>query len=404
MSLSDTKVKNAKAREKQYKLMDDLGLYVLVKENGSRLWRFDYQFNGKRKTLALGKYPAVSLAEARLKRDDARNLLSNSEDPSVKQRLDKITEAFNAENTFGKLADELLAKMKTEGKAQSTIDKKDWFLKTLASDLSKRPITDIKAPEILHVVKQLERRGINETAQRVQRAISEVFRLAVITSRVDVDVTQSLKGAVAKKPTVSHPAIIDEKEFGHLAWALDEYDGWPVVRLALKMITLTVARPIELRKMRRSDIDRKNAIWTIPKGTAKMRREHKVPLSTQALAILDEIEPITYRSEFVFELLRGAKKPISETSMNIALRRMGYEKTDHVPHGFRTSFSTIMNERGHNPELIEHSLAHVEKSVRAIYNRAKYLEPRRELLQTWADLVDTLKSPDKSAEASTQSH
>lgn len=395
MSLSDTKARNAKGREKQYKLMDDLGLYLLVKPNGSRLWRFDYQLNGKRKTLAFGKYPAISLVEARSKRDDARNQLANGTDPSFQKKLDKITEQVNAANTFEVVAKEVIANAKKMGRARETLRIKQHCL-TLSSDIAQRPVSEIKPAEILAIMSKLEARGLHETVDRVLSLMGEVFKRAIRTGRAEYDPSQPLKGIVTKPPVVSHPAIINEKEFGELMRALTAYSGWTVTSSCLTMIALTVARPTEVRLMRWSEVDFEKKQWTIPAARTKMRRDHVVPLSTQALEILTEMRRFHNRNHpFVFLSLRFDNQPLGGGTLNAALKRAGCSTDRHVPHGFRSSFSTIMNERGFDPEVIEHCLAHVNGGVRGIYNRAKYLNPRRELLQTWADLVDEFKAQSK---------
>ncbi|AEG53100.1 tyrosine-type recombinase/integrase [Sinorhizobium meliloti] len=396
MSLSDTKVRNAKGRDKQYKLMDDLGLYLLVKPNGSRLWRFDYQLNGKRNTLAFGKYPAVSLVDARAKRDAARNQLANGVDPSVEQKLAKLQDEFNAENTFGKVADEYLKKYAAAGKSARSIYKKTLSLKTHAATLKDRPISEIKPIEVLAVLQRLEKRGLLETAVITQEAITEVFRLAVRTARTETDPTYSLKGAVSRPRHKGRAAIIDEKQFGHLMNVIEEDDeGWPTVKYALQLLALTVVRPGELAPMEWTEIDFEKKNWTVPKERTKMRREHVVPLSAQAISILNEMKKISHHGKFVFEG-RFPKQPIHKGTMGGNLRRLGFGHDQHVPHGFRSSFSTILNERQYDPQIIEHSLAHVDGTVRGIYNRAKFLEPRRELLQTWANLVDEFKARSKA--------
>ncbi|QXV73607.1 integrase protein [Rhizobium phage RHph_X2_30] len=394
MSLSDTKVRNAKGRDKQYKLMDDLGLYVLVKPNGSRLWRFDYQLSGKRKTLAFGKYPAVSVVDARARRDEARKQLDNGLDPSVEQKLSKLQDEFNASNTFGAIADEYLEKFKAAGRAKTTISKKTIALKTHAAALRDRPISEIKPIEILSVLQRLEKKGLLETAVITQEAVTEVFRLAIRTARAETDPTYSLKGAVARPQHIGRAAITDEKEFGQLMTAIESHDGWVTVKYALQLLALTVVRPGELSAMEWTEVDFGKRNWTIPKERTKMRREHVVPLSDQAIAILNEVKRFTHNDKYVFRG-RFPKKPIHVGTMGDNLRTIGYKHNEHVPHGFRSSFSTIMNERQHDPQIIEHCLAHVDGTVRGIYNRAKFLEPRRELLQTWADLVDEFREESK---------
>lgn len=392
MSLSDTAVKNAKSADKQYKMMDDLGLYLLVKPNGSKLWRMDYQFASKRNTLSFGPYPATKLAEARKKRDTAREALARGEDPGIVRKLEKVVQATNAANTFAVVAEEYLAKLRLANRAAQTMTKNEWLLKTHAADIQNRPIGDIKPIEILAILQRLEKRGNLETATRLRSTMSAVFRLAVSTMRAERDPTQDLKGAISSPVVVSHAAITDEKKFGALMASIEEHDGWPTVRYALKFIAITAKRPGEVRLAEWTEFDLAKRTWTIPAERTKMRKEDEVPLSRQAMEILEEVRGITDRDKFVFASLRSSKKALSENAMNSALKRMGYATEEHVAHGFRSSFSTIMNERGHDPEVIEQALAHQDGSVRGIYNRARYWERRVELMQYWADLVDSLRT------------
>ncbi|QYA14082.1 integrase arm-type DNA-binding domain-containing protein [Rhizobium sp. AB2/73] len=395
MTLSDTKLRNAKPRSKQYKLMDDLGLYVLVKPNGSVLWRFDFQIAGKRKTLSVGKYPAITLKAAREERDKARELLDQGKDPTVQKKLDKITADKNQANTFGVVAKEYIQKQIALGRAEKTIAKKKWLLEVVAVDLADRPIAEIEAIEILVIMQRYEARGQTETANRLRSAVSDVFKLAVRTARATSNPAAILQGAVTTKKATSHAAITDEKKFGVLMANIKEYDGWPTVRYALEFIALTAVRPIECRKAEWPEFNLRERKWTIPAGRMKMRKEHAVPLSEQAVAVLEAVHRMTGNQRYVFASIRTGDKCLSENAMNSALRRMGYLHDEHVSHGFRSSFSTIMNRRKYDPEIIEHALAHLDTSVRGIYNRDTFWEARIEVMQAWADLIDELRTQKK---------
>lgn len=391
--LKSLAVENAKPREKLYKLTDGRGLYLLVQPTGSRLWRFRYSFVGKQNMLSLGAFPDVSLASARAKRDDARKLLAEGKDPSQQRKLDKIAAATAANNTFGGVAEEHIASLEELGRAQVTIAKARWLLCDLAAPLSKRPIAEITPAEILVIIKRLEKFGQRETARRLRATIGRVFRLAVATLRAPTDPTYSLKGALIPPVVVHRPAITEEQDFGALMLSIDGYTGWPTVKAALQFLALTMARPVEVRLMRRPEIIWPKAIWRIPADRMKMRRPHDVPLSRQALAVLRDIWEVSEHQQLVFPSIRSAVKPLSENAMNSALRRMGYLSEEVCSHGFRSSASTILNERGFDDDVIEVALAHKDKNqTRAAYNRAKYWKERVLLLQDWADLIDRFKA------------
>jgi integrase len=392
MPLSSLAVQSAKPRENFYVLTDGNSLHLLVKPNGSRLWRFRYRFGGKPNMLGLGSFPEISLADARAKRDDARKLLANGIDPSRQKKLNKIAAATSANNTFGSIAEEHLKNQEESGTAASTMVKNRWYLQDLAAPLTNLPITEITPAEILGLLKKIETSGRRETARKVRGAIGSVFRLAITTLRATNDPTFPLRRALLK-PNVQHrPAITDEAKLGALMVAIDEYDGWPTIRAALQLTALTMTRPGEVRYMRRAEILWPKATWRIPAERMKMRRPHDVPLSTQALAIIRDIWPLSEGHELVLPSIRSPRKALSENAMNSALRRIGYSKEEVCAHGFRSSASTILNERGFDQSVIETALAHQdEDAVRAVYNRAKYWPQRIKLLQDWADLLDEFR-------------
>lgn len=394
MALTELTIRNAKAAEKPYKLADTFGLYLYVTPSGSRLWRYDYVFAGRRKTMALGRYPDTSLANARTARDDAKRLIADGQDPLVKKKLDRIAEEVARANTFESICDEYLERLEELDPplAPITISKKRWILKEIACpEIGKRPIAEIKAAELLVILKRLEKAGKRETARRARSTISAVFRHAITTLRAEHDPTYVLRDAILP-PKVTHmAAIVNEADFGNLMASIDEYTGWPVLRNCLRFTAYTFCRPGEVRLSKWPEFDLKEKVWEIPAARMKMRRTHHVPLSPQALDILTEMKEMDPTSEWVFPSLRTNEKPLSENAMNSALRRMGYTKEEMTSHGFRSSASTILNGRGFDPEVIEMQLSHVDEDVvRRTYNRNRFWDERVKLMHRWANIVDSL--------------
>jgi integrase len=391
--LSALRVENAKGRAKPYLLTDGDGLHLMVTPSGSKLWRLRYRFRGKQNIISLGSFPAVSLADARGKRSDAQKLIASGVDPSQQRKHDKIASANAAKNTFGLIAEEHLQNLEESGTAASTMRKNRWYLLDLAADLRERPITEITAAEILTILKRIEKSGRRETARKVRGIVGAVFRLAISTLRATNDPTYPLRRALLK-PNVQHrAAIIDEARLGALMAAIDDYDGWPTIRAALLLTALTMTRPGEVRFMRRREIIWPKSVWQIPAERMKMRVPHDVPLSKQALAILRDIWPLSEGHELVLPSIRSPRKPLSENAFNSALRRLGHTKEEVCAHGFRSSASTILNERGYASDVIEAALAHQDRNeVRKAYNRSKYWPQRVQLLQDWADLLDQFRA------------
>jgi integrase len=387
-----TTIDAAKPREKSYKLTDRDGLHLLVKTNGSKLWRFRYRFAGNELMLSLGSYPEITLASARQRRDEARRLIADGKNPSQLRREDRIKAQTAARNTFGAIAIELIEKLQEEGKSPATIDKQKWFLQDLANDLSPRPIAEISAAEILVVLRKVEKRGHKETARRLRGAIGRVFRYAIATLRAENDPTYALRGALSAPVVTNRAAITDEERLGELLRRIDTYDGrWPTLKAALQFLVHTMARSCEVRFMRKSEVSFIKRVWTVPAERMKMRRPHDVPLSNQALDILRSVWE--EGDGLVFPSLHSKTKPLSENAFNSALRRMGYGKDEVTAHGFRSTASTILNGRHYDDDVIETALAHLEPNeVRRAYNRAKYWKERVQLLQDWADLLDQFKA------------
>lgn len=391
MALSAFAIDRAKPKQKPYKLSDGDGLYLFVQPNGSKWWRFRYQFDRKEKMLSFGTYPEVSLVAARDKRAAARKLVVEGKDPSVQRKEDKAAAAIAATNTFGAAVKDYLKKLKEEGRSESTLDKNMWLLEDLAAPLAKRPIADIKPYEILTILKEIQDDGKRETATRLRGTIGSVFRYAIANLKAEQDPTYALRGALLQPQVTHRAAITDEIQLGGLMRSVEAYKGRSVVGPALQFIALTLCRPGEARLMHKNEVNWIQSVWTIPADWMKMRREFQIPLSRQALAVLRVVWDKSH--DFVFPSQSSLYKPMSDNTFNKALRIMGYNGKMHVTHGFRTSADTIMNERHMAPfDVIEVALAHQEEDEnRRIYNRAQYLLERTVLMQRWADLLDELK-------------
>jgi integrase len=391
--LTQVAVQAAKPKDKPYKLSDGGGLHLLVETNGSKLWRFRYQFGRREKMLSFGAFPDVTIAQARTKREEARAVLAAGVDPARKREQDKIAASIAAASTFEIIASEYIERLQSERVAESTVEKNKRLLHNLASPLAKRPIAEISSHEILQLLQRIEKSGRRDTAHRLRGTLGSVFRYAVRTLRAPLDPTTALKGALLKVEVTHRPAITDEKRLGGLMLAIDDYDGWPTLRAAMLLLALTMVRPGEVRHMRKSELTVPKALWRIPAERMKMRRPFDVPLSKQALAIIGEMWDLTPGNGLLLPSIRSNVKPLSENALNSALRRMGYAKDEMTAHGFRSSASTICNERRvADPDVIECALAHQEEDdVRRAYNRALYLEERTVLMQRWADLLDEFR-------------
>jgi len=392
MTLTEFKISKAKPKDKPYKLSDGGGLFLLVNPGGSKLWRQKYRFMGKERLLSHGQYPDVSLAQARAKLNEARSTLANGQDPAIEKKLAQINAETQAHTTFKLIAEEYIVNMEERGLAPATMKKKRWLLLDLASPLHTRPINEITSAELLYLLKSIEKSGRRETAKKMRGAISAVFRLAVATLRADTDPTYAIKDALIPPKVTSRAAITDEKKFGALLRDLEEFTGWRIIVDALKFQILTMTRPGEVRGAKKQEIDLEKRTWTIPPERMKMRREHIIPLSDQAMSIVKENWPEIESVELLFPSLISNRKWLSENAFNSSLRRMGYQKEEVTAHGFRATASTILNTRGYEPDVIEAALAHQDKNViRRTYNRATYLDQRVKLMQEWADLMDSFR-------------
>lgn len=392
MALTDTAIRKAKPREdgKARKLFDGGGLFLLVKPNGARYWRLKYRFHGKEKLLALGVYPDVSLKSARDKRDDARKQIAAGIDPSEARKAEKA--ARSSENSFEAIAREWWSKHKPNWSESHS----SRIMLRLENDvfpwIGSKPIQDITPPELLTVLRRIENRGALETAHRIHQSCGQIFRYAIATLRAERDTAADLKGALPPTNQKHHASITDPKKIGELLRAIDCYQGQFITRCALQFAPLVFVRPGELRHAESSEIDLDKAEWRIPAEKMKMKTVHIVPLSTQAVAILNEIKPLTGHSKYVFPSVRTLKRPMSENTVTAALRRLGYASGEMTGHGFRSMASTILNEQGWHRDAIERQLAHMERdSVRAAYNYAEHLPERIKMMQAWSDYLYGLK-------------
>ncbi|WP_163337930.1 tyrosine-type recombinase/integrase [Desulfopila sp. IMCC35008] len=398
MPLTDVAIKNAKFVDKQFKLSDSGGLYLLVTKSG-KYFRLDYRYLKKRKTLALGVYPKISLANARKKRDQAKELLGEGIDPGIKRKQEKHLRKQAVQNNFEAVAREWFEKKKPKwapGYARTVIGRLELNIFPYIGTI---PVGEINAPLLLSVLRKMESREAHDTARRVRGLCSKVFQYAVATGKAERDPASDLKGALTEV-TVTHMAAITEPaEIGALLRAIDGYEGAFQTKCAMKLAPLTFVRPGELRHAQWSEIDLDEALWKIPAKKMKMRGAHLVPLSRQAINVLREIEQLTGALEgagYVFPSIRTTSRPMSENTVNAALRRLGYDKTEMTGHGFRAMASTNLHEQGWKSEVIERQLAHVEKNtVKAAYNHAEHLPERRKMMQYWADYLDGLKAGGK---------
>jgi integrase len=391
MTFTDLAVRTAKPREVPYKLSDGGGLYALVRPDGAKYWRMDYRWIGKRGTLALGVYPTVTLADAREKRDKAKKQLAAGMDPAAQRKLDKIASAISHKNTFRTIGDEWLAKLQREGRSESTLSKMKWMLDLVDPVIGDRPISDVGPPELLEALRRVEARGRYETARRLRSTCGQVFRYAIATGRAQRDPSTDLRGALTTPKVKHRSAITEPAALGALLRAIDSYDGHPATLAALRLAPLLFVRPGELRNAEWTEFDLDGAEWRIPADKMKMKLPHRVPLARQVITILKELQRLTGEGKYLFPSVRSVSRPISDNTLNAALRRLGYSKDEMTAHGFRSSAAVRLNEMGQwNADAIERQLAHQEpNSVRRAYTHAaEYWEERRKMMQVWADQLE----------------
>lgn len=389
--LSEMKVQKVKSKDKTVTLFDGGGLFLMVTPSGGKLWRFKYRFDGKEKKIAFGAYPEISLLDARKRRDEARRQLAKGNDPSEIRKAQKQAILQEVE-TFELIAREWHARFIstwTTRYAETLMSRLELYIFPW---IGKRPIAEIKAPELLAVLRRIESRGILDATQRVRIICGQVFRYAVVTGRAERDPTTDLKGALPQPQRTHRAAITEPKKAGKLLRAIDGYQGSFVVQCALKLAPLLFVRPGELRHAEWEEIDLENAEWNIPGSKMKMKEPHLVPLSKQAIEILTELKELTGSGRYVFPG-RTSALPMSDNAILAALRNMGYAKEEMSGHGFRAMARTILDEVLQvRPDYIEHQLAHAVRDPNGrAYNRTAHLNERRKMMQTWADYLDGLK-------------
>lgn len=391
--LSIAAIRTAKPREKVYKLFDGGGLYLEVQPSGARWWRLKYRHAGKERRLSMGVFPDVPLAEARDRRDAARKLLRDGLDPSTERKAEKHRAKVAAANSFEAVAREWYQKKTAHlnGEHRERILRR--FERDVFPYIGPRPIGALEAPDVLPVLQRIEKRGAIDSAHRARASCSQVFRYAVVTHRAKRDPTADLRGAIATRKRKNFAAVTEPAKVAELLRAIDGYAGTPETRAALRLAPLVFVRPGELRRAEWAEFDLDKAEWRLPAEKMKSKAAHIVPLSRQAVSILGEIRPLTGRWQFVFPSIRSRGRPMSENTINAALRRLGYTSDEMTGHGFRAMASTILHEQGWSSEVIERQLAHAERDeTKAAYNRALHLPERRELMQAWADYLDELRT------------
>jgi integrase len=392
MSLNEMKIRNAKPKEKFYKLTDSDGLYLHVTEKGGKLWRFRYRFGGKEKLLALGSYPEISLLDARQKRDEARRQLAHDIDPGAVRKAQKQAKTESTE-TFEIIAREWHAKFTPTWKPRHVEGLMTRLQRDVFPYIGARPIKDIKAPELLVVLRRIESRGALETAHRARSICNQIYRYAVATGRAERNPAADLIGALPPVQTINRAAITEPKKVGELLRAIDGYQGSFVVQCALRLAPLFFVRPGELRHAEWEEISFENAEWNIAAGKMKMKEPHLVPLSRQAIEILKELKKLTGSGRYLFPG-RTSERPMSDNAILAALRNMGYAKEEMSGHGFRAMARTILDEILQvRPDYIEHQLAHAVRDPNGrAYNRTAHLNERRKMMQQWADYLERLKA------------
>lgn len=389
--LTDVAIRNAKPEAKPKRLSDGGGLYLEISPAGGKLWRLKYRFGGKEKRLALGIYPTITLAEARERREAARKLLAHGTDPGNAKK-EAQAKAIEKTITFEAVARDWFVRYR-RGVDEST---SETVMHRLEMDIfpwiGDRPIKEITTPELLSVLQRVEDRGAVETARRDMQKCSAIFRHAVITGHTENNVAEALRGVIPPLPKRHHASITDPRQLGQLLRDIEGYQGTHVVRCAFKLSPLVFLRPGELRKGEWAEIDFDRAMWRIPAKRMKMKKDHLIPLSHQAIGVLREIWPLTNDGVYIFPGAVSRTRPMSENALRAALRRMGYTNDDMTPHGFRSSASTMLNEHGWDKDSIELQLSHTEQDeIRGAYNFATKLVDRRSMMQTWADYLDALK-------------
>lgn len=393
MALTDVKARTAKAGAKAYKLSDSGGLYLLVATSGSKLWRYKYRLDGKENVLALGEYPEVSIAEARKARDAAKVLVKQGAHPTQRKREERARQAAERANTFEAVAREWIAKKSPRWSPYYLKQVEAFMGNDVFPVIGSLPIRAVTAAQLLGIVQKIEARGAETVAILVRQWMSAVFRYAVATLRAENDPASALRGALTR-PRVQHRKPLSRPELASLIDALGRYRGRRETVIALRLLMITFVRPGELRAAKWEEFDLKRGQWRIPAQRMKMREEHIVPLSRQAIALLEELNSLTGPNDWLFPNIRSPRSCMTITTMNRALERMGFcgrETIGFSAHGFRATASTMLNELGYRSDVIERQLAHKERNkVRASYNQAEYLKEREEMMRDWANMLDAI--------------
>lgn len=388
--LTDTKLRSLKPQGKVYRLADANGLCVEVRPSGARIWRYRYRFAGKANMLTIGDYPAVSLAEARAERDKARAQLKKGMDPGLVVKIERAAHEEEAGNTFGALAEELVSQRAKKLTPGSVVRERRMLERDLGS-IANLPVRSVTAPILLKALRKIEARGAVETAHRARAAAGMVFRYAIATGRAENNPALSLAGALTSTKTKHFSSLTEPDEVAKLLKAIYGYQGSPIVSAALKLSALLFVRPGELRAARWDDIDLDAAEWRYV--TSKTQTQHIVPLAGQVVELLEDVRPYARKSQYVFPSVRSIQKPISENTINAALRNLGFDGTMMTAHGFRAMARTLLDEvLGFRPDFIEHQLAHaVRDPLGRAYNRTTHLEERKKMMQAWANYLDELR-------------
>ncbi|RGP41531.1 Valine--pyruvate transaminase [Altererythrobacter insulae] len=395
MPLTVKTIESAQPHPSPRKVHDERGLYLEVSPKGSKRWHLRYSFQGKKKKISFGPFPEVSLKAARAKRDTARAMIAEGIDPLQHRREQKLKEELASKHTFASVAREYISKRADDGDraiTETTRKKTEWLLSLVEPALGSVPVQQITAPRLLKALTEVHESGRRETARRLRSFVGRVMKHAIRTGRAEHDPTPVLHGALAAPSVSHHPAVIEPAKVGELLRAIYRYNGFASTNAALKLSAHLFQRPGEIRKMKWADLDLDSAVWTIPATETKMRREHRVPLSRQAIEIIRSMDDAASYSEYVFPSF-NPKHPLSENAVTGALRRMGYAGK-MTAHGFRTTASSLLNESGKfHPDAIERALAHQDSNaVRAAYNRTQYWDERVRMMQWWSDQLDTLRS------------
>lgn len=393
MPLNARQIETAKPQDKEYKLTDGAGLYLLIKPNGAKYWRLKYRVAGKEKKLSIGVYPDISLAEARLKREEARKIVASGGDPSEQKQVERQAKKINIDNTFKAIALEWHEYKRPNWSKGYAEDLMEAFENDIFPDIGKRPVAEVKPLEMLTTLRKLEKRGVLDKLRKIRQACNQVFRYAIVTGRAENNPASELASALPPPKATHYPHLLPD-ELPDFLRALSMYSGSKVTQLATRILMLTGVRTIELRQAEWKEFDFEKQLWEVPKERMKMRRPNLVPLSDQVIDALQQLQAVTGRYNLVFPGRNDITKPMSEASINQVLKRIGYHGKA-TGHGFRHTMSTILHEQGYDTAWIELQLAHVDKNtIRGTYNHAQYLEQRRGMLQWYGDFVDELEHGD----------